>query len=64
MKLYLTQIDNHEGPPIRAIDFDHARQLAFDMEAEVVGEHYLTIQRSGFTERDADRLCQAMAETY
>lgn len=64
MKLFLTQIDGHEGPPIRAIDFDHARQLAFELEAEVIGEHFLTIKKGGFTEQDAERLCKAMSETY
>ena len=63
MKLFLTQLGNRVGPKIEAFDMGHARQLAFEMseDVEVIGEHVLTISRSGFTESDANRICKALS---
>lgn len=62
MKIFLTEKDGFEGEQIEAFDFGHAQQIAWGMNVEVIGEHVLTIQRKGFTEIDADRICKALSE--
>lgn len=63
MSTFLTQVGNFEGPQIEAFDFGHAQQQAWSEPGlEVVGELVLTIQRPGFTEEDADRICKALSE--
>ena len=63
MKTFITEKDNREGPQIEAFDFGHAQQQAWSEPGlEVVGELVLTIQREGFTESDADRMCKAFSE--
>jgi len=62
MKTFLTEVGDFEGPQIEAFDFGHAEQIAAEMGVTVIGEHVLTIQREGFTENDADRICKALSE--
>ncbi len=62
MKTFLTEKDGYEGETIEAFDFGHAQQIAWGIGLEVIGEHVLTIQREGFTEFDADRICKALSE--
>lgn len=63
MKTFITEIEGHEGPQIDAFDFGHARQQAWGIPGlEVSGELVLTIQKEGFTDKDADRICKALSE--
>lgn len=63
MRTFLTQVGDLEGPQIEAFDFGHAQQQAWSEPGlEIVGELVLTIQRPGFTEEDADRICKALSE--
>ncbi len=63
MKTFITEVEGHEGPQIEAFDFGHAQQQAWaEPGVEVIGELMLTIQRDGFTEKDADRICKALSE--
>lgn len=62
MKTFLTEKDGFEAELIEAFDFGHAQQIAWGLGVEVIGEHILTIQREGFNEADADRICEALSK--
>lgn len=65
MKVFLTEKDGKAGERIEAFDLGHAKQLAWSEPGlEVIGEHVLTIQRDGFNENDADRMCKALSESH
>jgi len=64
MKTFLTEKEGFEAEPIEALDFGHAQQIAWGLGVEVIGEHILTIQREGFTEEDANRMCKDLLDTY
>lgn len=66
MKNFITRIGDYAGPQIEAFDSGHAKQIAAEMDLDliVIGEHILTISREGFTEADADRMCKALSEEY
>jgi hypothetical protein len=66
MKKFITSIGDQEGPTIEACDFSHARQLAAEMDLDLVvdGELKLTLQCSSMTSEKADKLLRNLAESY
>ena len=64
MRTFITERDGCEGERIEAFDFGHAQQIAWATPGlKVIGRHVLTIQRKGFTDNDADRICKALSES-